>query len=294
VLIEPLKDTTRKGAEIYFVLGGERTFAKVELIFPAGRWYEKAWGASYFYRACFQRNKNKNAVLKLAELFDGYGAHLELNAGMDFVPVDIYTLNKNLEPSLDLLMQLLQESVFSGKELDQLKSIITESESNNEKTSFSGSTLFRRRCMVMTLNDWIWKKTEVASWDVKPLVAHYNDFLMELHHRCRQGQRKNQQLIKDSFALFSLNTLKAAPHNAAEKNGAIAAGRHQVEVFKVRSYRKTSVGREHEDYAAVYFLYHILGGYFGCVNEDIREERDFIRYSSSVHTMVRGNFDYWR
>ena len=103
---------------------------------------------------------------------------------------------------------------------------------------------------------------------------------------------KHQQLIKDSFAPFSLNTLKAAPHNAAEKNGAM----RQV-VTKDGSVQssvrigKTSVGREHEDYAAVVFLNHILGGYFGSrLMKNIREEKGLsYGISSSVHTMVRGN-----
>src|SRR5690349_19327513 len=118
VLIEPEKDVTRGGAEIFFVLGGSQEVCKVELIFPAGRWYEKSWGASYFSSQLISKGTRNKSSFEIAELFDGYGSHLEINAGMDLVSVSLYSLNKNLEPSLQLLMQLIQESIFPEKELD--------------------------------------------------------------------------------------------------------------------------------------------------------------------------------
>jgi zinc protease len=295
VLIEPLKDTTRKGAEVYFVLGGEQDVCKVELIFPAGRWYEKAWGASYFSSQLLSKGTKTKSSFELAELFDGYGAHLELNAGMDFVSVALYTLNKNLEPSLHLLMQLLQESVFPEKELDQLKSIYLQNlKVNKEKTSFLASTLFRKK-MYGESHPYgkELEETEVASLRRETLAAHYNEFFNGATIIVAgKVSEKHQQLIKDSFAPFSFNTLKSAPHNAVEKNGAM----RQV-VTKDGSVQssvrigKPCVGREHEDYAAVVFLNHILGGYFGSrLMKNIREEKGLsYGISSSVHTMVRGN-----
>ena len=76
VLLEPRKDTTRSGAELYFVLGGEQEVCKVELIFAAGRWYEKVWGASYFSSQLLSKGTKAKSSFEIAELFDGFGAHL--------------------------------------------------------------------------------------------------------------------------------------------------------------------------------------------------------------------------
>ena len=65
-----------------------------------------------------------------------------------------------------------------------------------------------------------------------------------------------------------------------------------MEVFKVRFVlEKHPLEDEHDDYAAVIFLNHIFGGYFGSrLMKNIREEKGLsYGISSSVHTMIRGN-----
>ena len=47
-LIQPQKKNLEGGAEAYFTLGGTQEVSKVEIVFSAGRWVEKKWGASYF------------------------------------------------------------------------------------------------------------------------------------------------------------------------------------------------------------------------------------------------------
>ena len=295
VLIEPEKHNTRNGAEVFFVLGGSQEVCKVELIFPAGRWYEKAWGASYFSSQLISKGTKTKSSFEIAELFDGYGAHLEVNAGMDFVSVSLYSLNKNLEPSLQLMMQLLQESMFPEKELELLKSIYLQNlKVNREKTSFLASTLIRKKIYG---EDHAYGKeleeTEVNSLSRETLKTHFNEFYnVATVIVSGRVSEKHQQFIKEIFAPFSLHTLSAPEQNSIKENGAL----RQV-VSKDGSVQstirigKTSIGRQHDDYAAVIFLNHIFGGYFGSrLMKNIREDKGLsYGISSSVHTMIRGN-----
>lgn len=294
-LIEPEKQKTQSGAEVFFVLGGSQEVCKVELIFPAGRWYEKAWGASYFSSQLVSKGTKTKSSFEIAELFDGYGAHLEINAGMDFVSVSLYTLNKNLEPSLQLLMQLLQESVFPEKELEQLKSIYLQNlKVNREKTSFLASTLIRK---TMYGEDHPYGKElddkEVSSLSRETLIAHFNDFY-KVATVVVSGRvsEKHQKFITDIFAPFSFQTLNAEQKTAQKDNG---ASREVVtkdgSVQSSIRIGKKSIGRQHDDYGAVVFLNHIFGGYFGSrLMKNIREEKGLsYGISSSVHTMIRGN-----
>ena len=295
VLIEPEKDTTRGGAEIFFVLGGSQEVCKVELIFPAGRWYEKSWGASYFSSQLISKGTKTKSSFEIAELFDGYGAHLEVNAGMDLVSVSLYSLTKNLEPSLQLLMQLLRESIFPEKELDLLKSIYIQNlKVNREKTSFLASTLIRKKIYGDSHPyGKELEEVEVISLSRETLEAHHNEFF-DVATIIVSGRvsAKHKQFIREIFAPFSLHTLKVPQNDAIKPNGALR------QVFpKDRSVQstirigKTSIGRRHDDYAALIFLNHILGGYFGSrLMKNIREDKGLsYGISSSVHTMIRGN-----
>ena len=295
VLLEPEKNVTRGGAEIFFVLGGSQEVCKVELIFPAGRWYEKAWGASYFSSQLISKGTKTKSSFEIAELLDSYGAHLEINAGMDLVSVSLYSLNKNLERSLQLLMHLLKESIFPEKELDILKSIYLQNlKVNREKTSFLASTLIRKKIYGESHPyGKELEEIEVISLSREMLEAHYNEFY-KVASIIVSGRvsEKHQQFIREIFAPFSLHALKTRHHDTTKENGALREILPKNgSVQSTIRIGKPSIGRRHDDYAAVIFLNHILGGYFGSrLMKNIREDKGLsYGISSSVHTMLRGN-----
>jgi zinc protease len=115
-LIQPQKKILEGGAEAYFTLGGTQEVSKVEIVFAAGRWVEKNWGASYFTSNLLSKGTKKKTSSEIAHLLDLYGAHLEINPGLDFVSVSLYILNKNFEPAILLFLELLKESVFTQQE----------------------------------------------------------------------------------------------------------------------------------------------------------------------------------
>src|SRR5690606_35291559 len=81
----------------------------------------------------------------IAALFDQLGAHLEIQADHDFVTVSLYSLTRNLAPSLELLLEILQQASFTEREVQQSKAIYQQNlKINKEKTSFLASRLFRK------------------------------------------------------------------------------------------------------------------------------------------------------
>lgn len=295
-LIHPVKNITAKGAEIYFVLGGSQDVSKIELLFPAGRWFEKSWGASYFSSQLLSKGTKTKSSYLIAQLFDQYGAHFEVNAGLDHASLSLYSLNKNLEPALHLLLELLRESIFPEKELEQLKSIYLQNlKVNREKTSFQASNLFRKTLYGEThpygkeLGD-----DEVNKLDQNQLVEHFNE--------CFKGctiivsgkvSEQHQRLITETFASFSFNPLKNKQEElplhqqkprrqVVEKEGSVQSS--------IRMGKKC-IGRANTDYPNVIFLNHILGGYFGSrLMKNIREDKGLTYgISSGLHTMIKNN-----
>lgn len=144
-LIHPEKKILKNGAELYFVLGGTQEVSKVEIIFPAGRWIEKTWGAAYFTSNLLSKGTRKKSSFEIVHLLDMHGAHLEIQPGLDYVSVSLYILNKNFQPAILLLLEMLTESIFPQDELDLLKSIFLQNlKVNYEKTSFQASRLVRK------------------------------------------------------------------------------------------------------------------------------------------------------
>lgn len=294
-LLQPKKAISTNGAEVYFVLGGTQEVCKIELLFSAGRWFEKTQGSSYFTAQLLSKGTRHKNSYEIAERLDQNGAHLEINPGLDFVSIALYSLTKNLEPSLELLRELLLESVFPPKELDQLKSIYLQNlKVNREKTSFRASNLIRKAIYGETHP--YGKESEEADVNAlkqDQLIEHYNQFFKTGTILVSGKVTENhQRYITDIVAPFSFNRLeynnetqaelKKLPRQVVEKAGSVQSS--------IRIGKKI-IGRSHDDYAGVLFLNHILGGYFGSrLMKNIREEKGLsYGISSGLHTMAKGN-----
>jgi predicted Zn-dependent peptidase len=102
-LIKPEKQTLPNNINLFLVRGGDQDVLKVECIFRAGRWYEKTLGASHFCANIINKGTKEKNSFAIAQNFDRYGAHLEIQPGHDFVSIAVYGLTKYLQPVLDLL-----------------------------------------------------------------------------------------------------------------------------------------------------------------------------------------------
>lgn len=294
-LIKPLKKILSSGAEAYFVLGGSQNVCKVEVIFPAGKWNETVWGASYFCSQLLSKGTRLKSSYQIAQLFDHFGSHVEINPGLDQVSISLYSLNKNVEASLILLMEMLRESVFPEKELSQLQSIYLQNlRVNKEKTSFQSSVLFRKKLYgsVHAYGKDL-EEQEVRSLAVPQLIEHFEKHFKEATIIVSGNvSDEHQRFMTDVLSPFAFHSL-SLPEEVAP--APVIADREIVskEGSVQSSIRmgKRSIGRSHADYPDVIFLNHILGGYFGSrLMKNIREEKGLsYGISSSVSTMLRGN-----
>jgi zinc protease len=289
-LITPKKQTLSNGIDLFFIPGGGQEVLKIDLIFPAGRWFESNWGVSHFTVQLLSKGTSTKSSFEIAQLFDLYGAHLEVNAGLDFITVSIYSLGKYLEPVLALLQEILTDPVFPEKELDQAKAIYIQNlKVNLEKTSFLASKAFRKTLFgeghpygkEIDEND-------VAALTKASLVDHFKKLLVsplifvsgkiEAHHYDLISRSFQEwKGIKGTSPSFPSPTVKAIQQRF-EKEDSVQSS--------IRMGR-LSVQRTNEDYAGAIFVAHVLGGYFGSrLMKNIREEKG-LTYGihSSIHPL---------
>ncbi len=294
-LIQPQKEILKNGAEAYFILGGMQDVSKVEIVFPAGRWVEKVWGASYFTSNLLSKGTKNKSSFEIAHLLDLYGAHLEIQPGLDNVSVSLYILNKNFEPAVTLLFEMLTESIFPQSELDLLKSIYLQNlKINHEKTSFLASRLLRKKLFTDT-HPYGKELEEVDVVGLKQefLQSHYTDFFKKatifVSGKVSDG---NRALVAGIFSGFLRNLIE--PKNFINQDA-----KHSREVVtkdgsvqsSIRLGRK-SISKLHPDYPDALFFNHILGGYFGSrLMKNIREDKGLsYGISSSLHALKNDSY----
>jgi zinc protease len=276
-LISPKEILLPNGLKVYTISGGTQPVIKIELLIKAGRWTEQKWGASYFSGNLLSKGTSTKSSFEIAQQFDQYGAHLEINAGLDIVSIGLYTLTKNLQFTLPLLYELLEDAIFPEKELAQTKSIYLQNlKVNNEKTSFLASKLIRANLFG---KDHPYgrelEETDVNQLSRNALLDHirarYNDFVI-----IASGLVTDRELttISDVFAPARFGTAERITHPFVSKNPYRELQEKAGSLQSSLRSAKEIIARTHPDYPAVVFLTHLLGGYFGSrLMKNIREEK---------------------
>jgi zinc protease len=294
-LITPVENKLSNGIDLFFIPGGFQDVLKIEFVFDAGRWFEEKWGAAYFTAHLLSKGTKDKSSFEIAQLFDRYGAYLEVNPGLDFVSISLYSLNKNLEPVLQLLMEILSTPTFTEKEFDQAKSVFIQNlKVNNEKTSFLASKLFRKNLFGEThpYGSEL-EESDVSALETKHLQNHFINFFDSAKiFVSGKIYLKIEKLILDTFTQWRHgkgfhnihHTIQTKPeHQFLKKKESVQSS--------VRMGRR-SLLRSHPEYVPVLFVSHILGGYFGSrLMKNIREEKGLTYgISASIHALKHDSY----
>lgn len=283
------------GVHVYLVPGGSQDVIKIECVFDAGRWFEVKTAAAYFTAQLLPKGTPDKSSFDIAQIFDRYGAHLEINPSLDFISVSLYALNKNLEPVLQMLIEILSSPAFPDKEYIQTRDIFIQNlKINKEKTSFLASQEFRKKLFGGTHPYGVEVEEHTANEvGIDDLEKHFLSFMHSpkvfISGKVDGGSR--------DLLLKRLQQLKPGPKaQQAEPEASRSIGYFHVDkkesVQSSVRVGKPTLLRAHPDYVPLLFVSHILGGYFGSrLMKNIREEKGLTYgISASVHALRHGSY----
>jgi zinc protease len=275
-----------QGLDLLMICGVKQNVCKIELVLEAGKWYENKVGLSSFTSALLEKGTTKKTSTEIASLFDYYGAHLEINAGYDFVSISLITVKDHLSVLLPLLQELLLMPAFPEKEWSIMKSIFLQNlKVSNEKTSVVASKLIRKTIF----GEKHPYGASIQAEDVESLVIadflnfYQSQFRIKSIFICGELNTKEVDFISIAFkSLF----LKPDAKCLIEASTFPASQQH-IEKESIQSsirLGKKSIMKSHEDYFGVLLVNHLLGGFFGSrLMKNIREEKGL---TYGIHSAV--------
>ncbi len=294
-LIKPITQKLGNGTDVLLIPGGSQDVLKIELIYDAGRWFESELGTAYFTAHLLSKGTRTKNSFEIAQLFDQYGAHVEVSPGLDFVSISLYALTKNLEPALALFFEILSEPVFPAKELEQMSAIYVQNlKINLEKTSFLASKHFRKNLFG---EDHPYGQ-EVDEGDIKTLTRDHLENYFKTNFQAYtvfvsgKIDTKTELLIQNTFEKIRRVVIQDKTHALASPPAAYSYYEREESVQSSIRLGSLNIGRKHPDYPLVIFASHVLGGYFGSrLMKNIREEKG-LTYGiySSVHPLRHASY----
>lgn len=262
---------------------GTQELVRIELIFRAGSWFQANNFVALATNMMLREGSKHNSSARISDQLDFYGAHLETTAEKDNAYVSLYTLNKHLQNTLPLLMEIVKEAAFpeqefltfSGKQRQML-------EVNLQKVNYIARTRF---------NSLLFGKSHpygnyMITEDIDKIqVSHLRDFHSSHYHASNciimvagkiDPELKNS--LERSFGggswvkgeyheiIHEVKTAEKRTHFHPKPDAVQSAIRMGLPLFN----------RSHPDYQGIMVLNTLLGGYFGSrLMNNLREDKGY-------------------
>ena len=96
---------------------GDKEIVRIDFVFEAGRWYQEHPLQALYANRMLREGTSAMTASEIAEKLDFYGAWLDLSVSVSHAFLTLYSLNKYLPQTLDVLESMLKDPVFPEKEL---------------------------------------------------------------------------------------------------------------------------------------------------------------------------------
>ncbi len=270
------------GIPMYVVHMGTQDVVKIEVIFHAGRPFEHKALAARATLSQIKEGTERHDAAAIAETFDFYGATLQTPYSLDTSNIALYSLNKHFHKVLPLMAEILECPVFPQKELDTF----IQRNQVDLQIELSKTDVVAYR-----------KITELIFGENHPYG--YNSYPETYAALQREDMVRHfqQHYVAGNCAIFLSGKIKPGMIALIDEHlsRAIRPGATQPYLPKVPDTAPQRIhvshpdkvqsairigrrlfNRNHPDYAGMYVLNTILGGYFGSrLMANIREEKGY-------------------
>jgi len=297
--IQPVVHQLDNGIPVHEINLGTQDVIKLEIIFIAGRWTEQNRLAARATGAILKEGISGKNSAQIAEFVDFYGATLSTASGLDTAGLTLYCMTRHLEQLLPIVREILTDPIFPQKEID---------------------TFVERRSRQLRIEA---EKVDVVAYRELTAALYGNDHpygynstpemyrQIEREHLVEHFQTNyhagNSQIIlagktaKDSVDLLNRYLGDIPAKQNAEPQYIIAPYEFRKLCYDVPNTLQTGirtgrrwVSRHHADYAGLFVLNTLLGGYFGSrLMKNIREDKGYTYgIFSTVDVMLNDCYFY--
>ncbi|AWO01488.1 insulinase family protein [Chitinophaga alhagiae] len=105
------------GIPVYVIRSDEQETLQLELVFPAGTWYEAENMVAAATNFLMKNGTSKHSALEINEMTEYYGAYLNRNCFHENATYTLHCLSKHTAALLPVLQEVIQDPVFPEEEL---------------------------------------------------------------------------------------------------------------------------------------------------------------------------------
>lgn len=114
----PVRSVLPNGIPLTVINAGEQDVVRIDILFAGGRWHQSHKLQALFTNRMLREGTQKYTAAVIAEKLDYYGAWLELSSSAEYAYITLYSLNKYVVETLEIVESIIKEPLFPEKELN--------------------------------------------------------------------------------------------------------------------------------------------------------------------------------
>jgi predicted Zn-dependent peptidase len=289
------------GIPVYVINAGKQDVVKIDMIFDAGLVYTENPLIPDSANYLIDKGSNTKKSSEIAEILDFYGAYLDLSIGKHQAQVTLYSLNKYMESTTDILADIVLNAIYAKREAQiHLQNKYQEFLISRQKTELVANENFFELLFGAShpygrsINEASFKEIEIdkirdfykANYSVDSLKIIISGSVGTKHMKLLDNyfgkiettEKEENANIDFSYTVSGDKTFKLKTDNSIQSSIRIG---------------KISLNKHHPDYFKLNIASILLGGYFGSrLMTNIREDKGYTYgiYSSNMSLIHAGVF----
>ena len=280
----PVRTTLPNGIPLTVINAGEQEVVRMDVLFSGGRWQQSQKLQALFTNRMLSEGTTKYTAATIAEKLDYYGSWLELSSSSEYAYITVYSLNKYLAKTLEVVESMIKEPLFPQKELQTiLDTNIQQYLVNTSKVDF----LAHRSLLKSLYGEQHPCGKIVMEEDYHTITPEVLREFYERHYHSGNCSIFLSGKVTDDiisrvtdifgipFGQYQLQMPKSSFPFAAIPEKRIFTEREDAMQSAVKM-GCTTITREHPDYPKLRVLMTLFGGYFGSrLMSNIREDKGY-------------------
>lgn len=281
----PLRMVMPNGVPLNVLDSGENEVVRIDLLMEGGRWQQSQPLQALFTNRMLREGTQRLSASEIAERLDYYGAWLELSSASEYAYITLYSLNKYLPQTLDILESIVKEPVFPEKELDVIiNNNIQQFLVNSSKVDF-----LAHRALVKAVygeqhpTGRLVEEEDYHRITPEVLREFYNRHYHSANCSIYLSGKVNDDCIRRIESLFGSEPFGRDFLKPEKKDySPLSSDEKRIFVERTDALQSAvrmgmlSMERSHPDYLKARVLVTLFGGYFGSrLMSNIREEKGY-------------------
>ena len=280
----PVRTTLPNGIPLTVINAGEQEVVRMDVLFSGGRWQQSQKLQALFTNRMLREGTMKYTAATIAEKLDYYGSWLDLSSSSEYAYITVYSLNKYLAKTLEVVESMIKEPLFPQKELQTiLDTNIQQYLVNTSKVDFLAhrsllKSLYGEQhpCGKIVMEEDYYTITPEVLREFYERHYHSGNCSIFLSGKVTDDIiSRVTDIFGIPFGQYQLQMPKSSFPFAAIPEKRIFTEREDAMQSAVKM-GCTTITREHPDYPKLRVLMTLFGGYFGSrLMSNIREDKGY-------------------